>query len=146
MPSRAILVRFAPWVVGLLASCGPPRGSTVSYAGLRETWRAEFFVVDHTVVVRSVNPPGLALVVWAPRVEQGDVVFNAGVASAGSGGLHLQCFRVDALSLVGDWRDRLYWREPDGQRAHITASCDSDEAMRVASRCPVTLTNTTSVQ
>ena len=118
-----------------LAGCGAPLRSTMDYRGLRTTWQAAFFVNGHDVAVRATNPSGAALVVWPPRIEGGDVVFNAGVASAGGGGDVRYCFRLAPARLTDDWRTRLFWREPDGTRAPITEFEQGTAARSEIARC-----------
>ncbi|MEI2779691.1 MAG: hypothetical protein V9G19_27790 [Tetrasphaera sp.] len=62
----------------------------------------------------------MSLVVWPPRIERGDVVLNAGMASAGGGHESTYCFQIESPEFLRtDWRERFYWREPDGTRVHI---------------------------
>lgn len=118
-----------------LASCGPPRGSMMSYAGVRTTWRAAFDLDDHVLIVRAWNPQGMSLVVWPPRIERGDVVLNAGMASAGGGHESTYCFQIESPELPTDWRERFYWREPDGTRVHIEDIPQGDGSRGARARC-----------
>lgn len=133
--TRIALVAVALLVLEGAPGCGPYRASTVDLSYMRAQRRATFFVDGTTVVVRTEDEMGLTVVVFDPSLDGGRVVLNAGVASAGGPGPHVQCVDVAPLAPPADWADHLAWREPDGTLSPISGIERGAEAHTLAERC-----------
>ena len=121
-------------VLGLVG-CGAPIRSMMTYGDFRNRWHVALFANDDIVAVHATDPRGAALVMWPPRIERGDVIFSAGVASAGGGGDVRQCFRLDRARLSDAWNTRVFWREPDGAHTRITEIVQGSDATAEIARC-----------
>lgn len=132
---RALRIPLVLALLGL-GACGPVTSSMIGYTSIRTYRDARFYVAGDALVMTVRDPPGVVLVPYPPTLDEGRVVLNAGLASAGDGGEHIHCFDVARLSPPSDWPDRLYWREPDGTLSHVTEVDRSDAARALAARCP----------
>ncbi|MDC0744931.1 hypothetical protein [Polyangium mundeleinium] len=119
-----------------IGACSPTTSSMIGYASARADREARFFVVGDTLVMTVRDPPGVVLVPYPPTLDEGRVVVNAGLASAGDGGVHVHCFDVAQLSPPSDWPERLYWREPDNTLSRVAEVDRSDAAHALAAKCP----------
>ena len=132
---RALRLSILLAVLGI-GACSPTTSSMIDYASIRAGREARFFAVGDTLVMMVRDPPGVVLVPYPPTLDEGRVVMNAGLASAGDGGEHIHCFDVAPLAPPSDWPERLYWREPDRALSRVTEVDRSDAAHALAAKCP----------
>jgi len=133
--ARALRTSIVLAVLGT-GACSPTTSSMVGYASVRADREARFFAVGDTLVMTVRDPSGVVLVPYPPTLDEGRVVVNAGLASAGDGGEHIHCFDVAQLAPPSDWPERLYWREPDNTLSRVTEVDRSDAAHALAAKCP----------